>query len=291
MTTARDTQPPYQTTAYAGGKLCKAHLQRRNIPCAPAIRKKNPNLLTKIVDRASKLFRVVFETTREEGQRGNSASISAATRISDLGQVLQQKTFTRLEASTSGSLKKHGDERDNLHAITTPMVTSREEIASPVELAKAYMGSRPSKAALRQDLVLHNNATGFLKSPNTLIAPKIANGFTTPRSQGRSAMYNMARTPYARSPSTFTEKGITSSYGREEALTSSQSAFQHGGKMALRSLEKVDSPKLLSYPHDNQKLEVQQHERLHDSRELTSKCKEKVEENGPKKFPIKFIFL
>ncbi|GKD45633.1 retrovirus-related pol polyprotein from transposon RE1, partial [Tanacetum coccineum] len=29
-----------------------------------------------------------------------------------------------------------------------------EEIASPVELAKAYMGSWPSKAALRQDLVL-----------------------------------------------------------------------------------------------------------------------------------------
>ncbi|GJU81334.1 hypothetical protein Tco_1283699 [Tanacetum coccineum] len=220
----------------------------------------------------------------------------------------------------------------------------------------------PSKVALRQDLVLHNNAMGFLKSPNTLIAPKIANGFTTPRSRGRSAMYRMARTPYARSPSTFTEKGITSSYGREEALTSSESAFSMEGKwysleicldykqtrihdtstagpreseaasneqstqtatkilqhlekmdlkekssgstksptkltldmlhgQALRSLEKVDSPKLLSYPHDNQKLEVQHHERLHDSRELTSKGKEKVEENGPRKFPIKFIFL
>ncbi|GJY40567.1 hypothetical protein Tco_0427837 [Tanacetum coccineum] len=45
----------------------------------------------------------------------------------------------------------------------------------------------------------------------------------------------------------------------------------HG--QALRSLEKVDSPKLLSYPHDNQKSEVQHHERLHDSRELTSKSK------------------
>ncbi|GJW71188.1 hypothetical protein Tco_0128105 [Tanacetum coccineum] len=264
------------------------------------------------------------ETTREEGQHGNSASISAATGISDLGQDLE------------------------------------EEIASHVELAKAYMGSRPSKAALRQDLVMHNNATGFLKSPNTLIASKIANGFTTPRSRGRLPMYNMAHTPYARSPSTFTEKGITSSYGREEALTSSQSAFQHGGKMcfhalclalkrissildddirlggplrrirqkanllmlrdkrelgyttlqqpdhasqklllmnesypkiALRSLEKVDSPKLLSYPHDNQKSEVQHHQRLHDSRELTSKGKEKVEENGPWKFRIKFRFL
>ncbi|GKB47415.1 hypothetical protein Tco_0898168 [Tanacetum coccineum] len=145
-------------------------------------------------------------------------------------------SLIRLKVTISGSLKKHGDERDNLHAFTTPMVTSRvleEEIASPVELAKAYMSSRPSKAALRQDLVLHNNATGFLKSPNTLIAPKIENGFTTPRSRGRSAMYCMARTPYAKSPSTYTQKGITSSYGREEALTSSQSAFQHGGKMVF----------------------------------------------------------
>lgn len=58
----------------------------------------------------------------------------------------------------------------------------------------------------------------------------------------------------------------------------------HG--QALRSLEKVDSLKLLSYPHDNQKSEVQHHERLHDSQELTSKGKEKVEDNGSRKFPI-----
>ncbi|GKB84338.1 hypothetical protein Tco_0956610 [Tanacetum coccineum] len=32
----------------------------------------------------------------------------------------------------------------------------------------------------------------------------------------------------------------------------------HG--QALRSLKNVDSPKLLSYPHDNQKSEVQQHD-------------------------------
>ncbi|GKD71536.1 hypothetical protein Tco_1325626, partial [Tanacetum coccineum] len=195
MKTARDTQPPYQTTASAGGKLRKTLLRR----------KKNPNLLTKIVHRAYKLFGVVFgnrkpsETTREEGQHG----ISAATGISDLEQVLQQKTFTRSNESSS---------RANLYS------------------------SPSSKVALRQDLVLHNNATGFLKSPNTLIAPKIANGFTTPRSRGRPAMYSMARTPYATSPSTFTRKGITSSYGREEALTSSRSTFQHGGKMCFHAL-------------------------------------------------------
>ncbi|GJV43492.1 nuclear pore complex protein NUP1-like protein isoform X2 [Tanacetum coccineum] len=172
-------------------------------------------------------------------QRRQLSEIERLKALLHSNPYCSPSSLLRLEASTSGSLKKHGDERDNLHAITTPMVTSRvleEEIASPVELAKAYMGARPSKAALRQDLVLHNNATGFLKSPNTLIAPKIANGFTTPRSRGRSAMYSMARTPYARSPSTFTQKGITSSYGREEALTSSQSAFQHGGKMCFHAL-------------------------------------------------------
>nr|GEW89262.1 hypothetical protein [Tanacetum cinerariifolium] len=79
----------------------------------------------------------------------------------------------------------------------TPMVTfasrvleEEEEIASyvapVVEPAKAY---RPSKVARRQDLVLHNNATK--------IAPKIA----TPRSRGRSALYRMARTSYARTSS------------------------------------------------------------------------------------------
>ncbi|GJX47182.1 hypothetical protein Tco_0272372 [Tanacetum coccineum] len=205
---------------------------------------------------ATRLFQTNEEhqnVPREEGQRGNSVSISATTRISDL----EQKTFTRseikrltallhlrsnelssedvverdganpcsspssflrLEGSTSGSLKKHGDERDDLHApISKPMVTSRvleEEIASPAELAKAYMGSRPSKIALRQDLVLHNNVTGFLKSPNMLVSPKIANGstgvengFTKPRSRGRSAMYNMARTPYARSTKAYMDSG------------------------------------------------------------------------------------
>ncbi|GKA57861.1 hypothetical protein Tco_0757049, partial [Tanacetum coccineum] len=36
----------------------------------------------------------------------------------------------------------------------------------------------------------------------------------------------------------------------------------------------------------NQKSEVQHHERLHDSQELTSKGKEKVEDNGTRKFLI-----
>ncbi|KAI3734595.1 hypothetical protein L6452_14067 [Arctium lappa] len=421
----------------------------------------------------------VSEPSTDQGV--NSASISAAAGISELEQMLKQKTFTRseiqrltallhsktiespsddvverdgaklpsspsllrLEASTSGALKKYGNERDNFHAdISTPIVSSRvleEEIASPAELAKAYMGSRPMKVtpsalglssqAPRQDVKLLNNASGLPKTPIASVAPKTANsfrglenGFLTPRSRGRSAMYSMARTPYSRGPSTFSQKEINSDYGQGAvALTSSQPTWRHEGKMALkhrssvldddigsggllrrtrqkanllsqgsslsrdkrelgytalqqpdassqklllmnkpepkvlkgfeengdtsmrgsgyasvptkstqmatkilqqlerlspkekklgstltgmrdkspskltlnmlhgqalRSLEKVDSPKFLPSPHDGQKSEGQHHDRLHDIHEPASQSKDKVEENSLRKFPI-----
>lgn len=89
------------------------------------------------------------------------------------------------------------------------------DIASPAELAKAYMGSRPSQispSALGMRNQFGKEGTGLLA--NTLIASKspimslakktsvslgaVENGFTTPRPRGRSAIYNMARTPYSR---------------------------------------------------------------------------------------------
>ncbi|GJU20217.1 hypothetical protein Tco_1153559 [Tanacetum coccineum] len=294
MKTARDTQPPYQTTA---SKLRKTLLRR----------KKNPNLLTKIVDRAYKLFGVVFgnrkpsETTREEGQHG----ISAATGISDLEQVLE------------------------------------EEIASPVELAKAYMGSRPSKAALRQDLGItssygreealtssqssafqHGGKMCFyalcldLKRKSSILDNDIGSGgpLRRTRQKGNLALKRRSSVldddigsggPLRRIRQKANllmlrdkrELGYTALQQPDHAshklllMNESELKIVKGAEkietqacMALRSLEKVDSPKLLSYPHDNQKSEVQHHERLHDSRELTSKGKEKFEENGPKKF-------
>uniref|UniRef100_A0A7N0RD27 Nuclear pore complex protein n=1 Tax=Kalanchoe fedtschenkoi TaxID=63787 RepID=A0A7N0RD27_KALFE len=90
-----------------------------------------------------------------------------------------------------------------------------EDIATPAELAKAYMGSRPSKVspsmlgsrgqAIRNDLPLINSAVLPSQSPSIrretksftrLVAPD--NGYITPRSRGRSAIYSMARTPYSR---------------------------------------------------------------------------------------------
>nr|GEW04750.1 leucine-rich repeat-containing protein [Tanacetum cinerariifolium] len=94
------------------------------------------------------------------------------------------------------------EEIASLVELAKAYMASRPYKVAPVVLAKAYMASRPYKVVRRQDLVLHNNATK--------IPPKIANGFengfTTPRSRGRSPLYHMARPSYARSLSTFTQK-------------------------------------------------------------------------------------
>lgn len=89
------------------------------------------------------------------------------------------------------------------------------DIASPAELAKAYMGSRPSQvspSALGMRNQLGKESMGFVadpliasKSPITSLAQTTSvsrgaadNGFITPRPRGRSAIYTMARTPYSR---------------------------------------------------------------------------------------------
>ncbi|KAJ0764017.1 hypothetical protein HanPI659440_Chr08g0287461 [Helianthus annuus] len=273
MATAGDGNPPYETTG-AGGKFRKRPL-RRSVPATPyarppsAARNHNPSMLKKlVVEPASRLIYAgahrLFDVFRKrplvqslgppeinkepqivvqnEGGNGNSASVSAATGISELESLLQQKTFTRseierltsvlhsktTESPSNDSLEKRGAKRDNFHAaISTPIGTSgvlKEETASPAELAKHYMGSRQDSKLLP-------------RTPITAVAQKTANslgnlenGFATPRSRGRSAMYTMARAPYSRSPLSFSQQGIKSDYGHDAALTSSQG---HEGKMVL----------------------------------------------------------
>lgn len=77
------------------------------------------------------------------------------------------------------------------------------------------MGSKPSivspsrfglrSQALREDANVLNNGPYTPKSPVMSLVSKPAvrigvpeNGFITPRSRGRSAIYSMARTPYSR---------------------------------------------------------------------------------------------
>ncbi|KAJ0771338.1 hypothetical protein HanPI659440_Chr07g0267831 [Helianthus annuus] len=243
---------------------------RKRIPTVPAQRQlgwtvEEPRNMAQeaVPNSASKNLTGVVEPNTNEG--GNLASSSVATEISDLENMLKQKTFTRSEierltallhsrttesnvvegdkaklpstsyqvvkpdAFASGALNKHVEEREvrNLDAsILTPVVNSRafeDDVASPAELAKAYMGSRPTKLSSlplrsltqtpRQDLVLLNNTTTFPKTPATSHTPKTAaaikpyeNGSTTFRSRGRSALYNMPRTPYYRGPSTLSQK-------------------------------------------------------------------------------------
>lgn len=98
-----------------------------------------------------------------------------------------------------------------------------EDVAAPAELAKAYMGSKPSKVspsrfglrsqALREDASVLNNGPYTPKSPVMSLVSKPAvrvgvpeNGFITPRSRGRSAIYSMARTPYSRVNPTSVQK-------------------------------------------------------------------------------------
>ncbi|KAK7268598.1 hypothetical protein RIF29_21299 [Crotalaria pallida] len=114
---------------------------------------------------------------------------------------------------------------ENRLALTT-YVTSNvpiEDVASPAELAKAYMGSRPSKvssAMLGVQSPALWEGPAFLKSenlplnspimsivPRTRHAGAHENGFAIPRTRGRSAIYSMARTPYARIYPTSTLKG------------------------------------------------------------------------------------
>ncbi|KAG4997878.1 hypothetical protein JHK82_028650 [Glycine max] len=138
------------------------------------------------------------------------------------------------------------------HASSFPV----EDVASPAELAKSYMGSRPSKVsssilgmqtlALREDPTLVNSENVPLKSPIMSIVPRATrhaavheNGFVTSRSRGRSAIYNMARTPYARIYPTSTLKGGGCAVEGEPS-SSSQFALNHdvrsGSKLGVQVL-------------------------------------------------------
>ncbi|XP_019092754.1 PREDICTED: nuclear pore complex protein NUP1-like [Camelina sativa] len=168
--------------------------------------------------------------------------------FTDLEKILQGKTFTRSEVDRLTTLlrSKAADsstvneanivvrhppshERDRTHLnngsmnaiVSTPPGSSRalvECVDSPAQIAKAYMGSRPSEVtpsmlglrgqAGREDSVFLNRTPFPQKSPTMSLVPKssgqrpLENGFVTPRSRGRSAVYSMARTPYSRPQST-----------------------------------------------------------------------------------------
>ncbi|CAH9097363.1 unnamed protein product [Cuscuta europaea] len=173
-------------------------------------------------------------------KRGEAATNVEGSAFSELEQLLKQKTFSRYEIDRLTELlhskaadSPHEDSGNGIdvsksasdaskgllgdykpegvvpHGVTSSAMISKKihdnDVASPAELAKTYMGSRqsqvsPSVLSFRSQTV--REAVPFVsQSPTTSFAkrPRVTdNCFATPKSLGRSALYNMARTPYSR---------------------------------------------------------------------------------------------
>ncbi|KAL4339837.1 hypothetical protein GQ457_08G013060 [Hibiscus cannabinus] len=219
-------------------------------------------------------------STRANMERGNPSNHTDDGGLAELEEILKHKTFTRSEIDHltsllhsrtvdfpggNGEMVSKGkqvvsyDKKEKLletpvrengtenHLISTPVVSSSvldEDVASPAELAKAYMGSRPQKASVSvlrshnqmpmTDTALLNNKSFPYKSPIRSFVPRSGhvgspgNGFVTPRSLGRSAIYSMARTPYSSANSAIVLKGAGTSSGAfgGPSSSSSQSAWE-----------------------------------------------------------------
>ncbi|XP_073314453.1 nuclear pore complex protein NUP1 isoform X2 [Primulina huaijiensis] len=220
---------------------------------------------------------------------------SADDGISELEQLLKQKTFSRseidhltgllqsraaVESPSVGPKRSEGgapdlerhqpfasslseecmqDEDRSLRVMSSPIINSRvieDDMAPPAELAKAYMGRRPSKISPsnlgtrnqvhREDAGLLSNVPFASKSPNMSLNmttsvghgdPK--NGFITPKSRGRSAIYNMARTPYSRVHPISIKKEIGSTNNFYSGLSipaSSSSLVEQNEKIEAKSM-------------------------------------------------------
>ncbi|KAG8650990.1 nuclear pore complex protein NUP1 isoform X4 [Manihot esculenta] len=190
----------------------------------------------------------------------NPGSSSDGVGLTELEIILKQKTFTRSEIDRLTALlqsrtvdvdlhvgnqeKKSEviplkglffldrkefpstpvkDEGLESHHVSTANVLD-EDVASPAELAKAYMGSRPSKISpsvlglhskpMADNSIVQIDQLFPSKSPIASVVPRssghvvsVENGFLRPRSRGRSAIYSMARTPYSKVQSTSTPQG------------------------------------------------------------------------------------
>ncbi|XP_057789258.1 nuclear pore complex protein NUP1-like [Salvia miltiorrhiza] len=166
---------------------------------------------------------------------------SSSNGISDLEQLLKQKTFSRSEIdhlttllhSRGGEVSLRDDGKRNEETVSdfgrhqtvengmeedrSPRADSKvigDIIASPSELAKAYMGNRPSnspQSMLGNHSQVTRDDTKMLSSTRTKpvsmsLTTKSAVSFGSPgngyitnrRSLGRSAIYNMACTPQSK---------------------------------------------------------------------------------------------
>ncbi|GJX72578.1 hypothetical protein Tco_0309749 [Tanacetum coccineum] len=139
-------------------------------------------------------------TGTNEEQR-NLRYISSATEISDIETMLKKKTFTRyeiehlttyryeidegdkanisknslvlrLKESKSGPLNKHAVERENLHAVISIPRAFPEDVASPVELARARSRERTTMYRMARSPYYRGPSTLSKKPTPSLISSK-----------------------------------------------------------------------------------------------------------------------
>ncbi|KAF4354057.1 hypothetical protein F8388_002457 [Cannabis sativa] len=155
--------------------------------------------------------------------------------------------------------------------VSTPVVNStvlEGDATSPtdvVELAKSYMHKRPisplmsgfqSQAGKENSSAMYTrNLTSPMKLPVTPLVPRTSghveareNGFITPRSRGRSAIYSMARTPYSRIYQTTSLKNVENAV---DVYTGPSSSSQVAPDQNLLSRSKQGSSKRRSSVLDN----------------------------------------
>ncbi|KNA22923.1 hypothetical protein SOVF_029560 [Spinacia oleracea] len=162
---------------------------------------------------------------------------------SELDTSDKKVAHSRREILTNLPAIENGGERVLPAVISTPVVRSKvveDVVASPAELAKAYMGSRPTKASssvlgpksdmAREDLSAPYNPFFKQKSPAVSVIQRptseigaSANGYMTPRYRGRSAIYSMGRTPYSRHHPTDIFKSAEMAFDTHGASSSSSS--------------------------------------------------------------------
>ncbi|XP_045816724.1 nuclear pore complex protein NUP1 isoform X3 [Trifolium pratense] len=219
---------------------------------------------------------------RVRGESSDQINLSAEVGLPELEKMLTHQTFTRSEIdhlvelmhsrSVDTAAREEGKRTEVVplesvlprnqkeeypqtpalengienHVVSTPHSTfsiSVEGVASPAQLGKAYMESRPSQVSplmvgsrspTGEDSILLKGHHFVQKSPVMSIVPRATNharvsenGFLTPRSRGRSAIYNMAATPYPRVYPASRLKGA-GIHVEDGPSSSTQHALDHG---------------------------------------------------------------
>ncbi|KAJ8424256.1 hypothetical protein Cgig2_011143 [Carnegiea gigantea] len=168
----------------------------------------------------------------------------------------------RHESLSIRPVQENGIDRAVTGAISTPAIRSKvheEDVASPAQLAKAYMGSRSAKVSptgrglqsqrpreespslYKPPFNLKSPATSLLQKPMNDIGSS-ENGFVTPRFRGRSAIYSMARSPYSRMHPTDAFKAsetASETHGRSPLSIIENKQFNESQKQALKRRSSV----------------------------------------------------